>query len=148
VFFLPDPEVAAAEWRRVLTGGGTVAVSSWGREDPRWAWEDDLLDGVEVERRAMVRPFDDEPSLVELLTGAGFADVAVTEEVYEVHLADADEWWAWKWSFSFRGILEQLPEARLDAMRAEAADHLDALRTPEGLPLELVALVATGRRPA
>ena len=49
-----------------------------------------------------------------MLRGAGFDDVIVRTEQHEVHLADADEWWAWKWSYSLRGILEQLPEPRLE----------------------------------
>ena len=43
----------------VLAPGGTVALSTWGAEDPRWAWEDELLADVAVERRARtatVRP--------------------------------------------------------------------------------------------
>ncbi len=43
LFFLPDPARAAAEFRRVLRRGGVVAVSTWGREDERWSFEDDLL---------------------------------------------------------------------------------------------------------
>jgi ubiquinone/menaquinone biosynthesis C-methylase UbiE len=148
VFFLPEPERAAAELHRVLRPGGVVALSTWGREDARWAWEDDLLAGVEVERRAIVRPFDDPGSLTELLDGAGFEAIEVAEETVDVRLADADEWWAWKWSYSLRGVLEQLPADQLDAMRRDAAAHLDAMREPEGLPLRLTALVVTASRPA
>ena len=95
-------------------------MSTWGAEDERWAWEDDLLADVVVERRAVQRPFDRPDDLDALLRGAGFDDVVVHTEQHEVHLADADEWWAWKWSYSLRGMLEQLPQPRLERLRAEA----------------------------
>lgn len=145
VFFLPDPESAMVGFRRVLAPGGTVAVSTWGAEDDRWIWEDELLADVDVERHAVQRPFDQPTDLEALLHGAGFEDVRVQAIHHDVRLADADEWWAWKWSYSLRGILEQLPAERLDRLRTEASHHLAAMQTARGLPLRLEALVATGR---
>jgi SAM-dependent methyltransferase len=145
IFFLPDPERATAGFRRALAAGGTLGVSTWGAEDERWSWEDDLLADVVVEHRAMKRPFDRPDDLDELFRHAGFDDVVVNVEHHEVCLADADEWWAWKWSYSLRGILEQLEPGRRDRLRHEAAAHLEAIRTDDGLPLRLEALVAIAR---
>ena len=61
-------------------------------------------------------------------------------------LSDADEWWAWKWSYSLRGLLEQLPEERLGRLRREAEPYLEELQTPQGLPLRLTALVTTASK--
>jgi ubiquinone/menaquinone biosynthesis C-methylase UbiE len=146
VFFFPDPERAVAGFGRALATGGVVALSTWGAEDERWAWEDELLADVDVARRAVTRPFDDVASLEQLLGGAGFADVEVRTEQHEVRLADADEWWAWKWSYSLRGVLEQLPPERLQRLRDEAVVRLDDLDDGHGMPLRLEALVALGRR--
>ena len=146
IFFLPDPGHALAGFRRSLAAGGTVGLSTWGAEDERWAWEDDLLADVVVERRAVSRPFDRPADLDELLRGAGFDDVVIGIEHHEVWLADADEWWAWKWSYSLRGILEQLPPERLDRLRREAAERIAAMRVEGGLPLRLEALIARGSR--
>jgi ubiquinone/menaquinone biosynthesis C-methylase UbiE len=148
IFFLPDPEHAMAGFRRALAPGGSVGLSTWGKEDARWSWEDDLLADVDVERRALQRPFDRPDDLEALLRGAGFDDVIVRTEQHEVRLADADEWWAWKWSYSLRGILEQLPRSRLERLRAEASERIAAMRADGGLPLRLEALVAVGRVPA
>jgi ubiquinone/menaquinone biosynthesis C-methylase UbiE len=146
VFFLPDPERAAAELRRVLVPTGTVAVSTWGADDPRWAWEDELLADVAVERRAVRRPFDQPAALEALLRGAGFDDVHVEPSHLEVRFGDADEWWAWKWSYSFRGILEQLPDERVARLRRDARQRLDEMARGDGLLLRLEALFAVGRR--
>jgi ubiquinone/menaquinone biosynthesis C-methylase UbiE len=142
LFFLPHPEVAVAGFHRALAPGGVVALSTWGDEDPRWAWEEDLFAELHVERRALVRPFDRADDVSDLLAAAGFADVAVHAEHHEVVLADAEEWWAWKWSYSLRGLLEQLAPETVDQLRLEALPHLEAMRTAAGLPLRLTALVA------
>jgi ubiquinone/menaquinone biosynthesis C-methylase UbiE len=146
IFFLPHPELAMAEFHRVLAPGGVVGVSTWGAEDERWAWEDELLADVEVERRAVRRPFDQHADLGTLLHSSGFADATVRTEHHEVRLADADEWWAWKWSYSLRGVLEQLTDARLDRLRREASEHIAQVSGPGGLALRLEALIAIGHR--
>ena len=145
IFFLPEPERATARFHRALAPGGTVALSTWGAEDTRWAWEDDLLADVVVRRRALRRPFDRRDDLVELL-GIDFEDVVVLTESHDTQLADADEWWAWKWSYSLRGVLEQLPAARLDRLRRDAYERIEAMRVDGGIPLRLEAHFALGRR--
>ena len=144
VFFLPDPERAMAGFRRVLVPGGTVALSSWGADDPNWAWEAALLADIEVEQRPVRRPFDQADELDALLRNAGFDDVHVEASHHETRFADAEEWWAWKWSYSFRGVLEQLPAERVERLRAEASHSLESMASDQGLVLRLEALFASG----
>ena len=147
LFFLPRPAVAVTGFRRALRPGGRLAVSTWGEEDPRWAWEDELLAHLDVERRAIVAPFDDAASLRGLLEEAGFIDVDVHPERHDVVLADADEWWAWKWSYSLRGVLEQLPSELVEQVRVDAQPHLDRMQASGGLVITLTALLATAHAP-
>jgi ubiquinone/menaquinone biosynthesis C-methylase UbiE len=147
LFFLPDAERAVAEIRRVLVPGGVVGVSTWGQKDRRWAWENDVFADIDVPRRAIVQPFDTIELVEELLAGSGFEDVAVHTEDCEVHIADEAEWWAWKWSYSLRGVIEQLSEDRLERLRREVNTRFEAMPAAEGHPLRLSALVATGRLP-
>ena len=148
VFFLPQPGKAAAEVARVLKPGGTFGISTWGEGDPRWEWEDDLIGGLDVDRRSIAQPFDTSESLQELLAGAGLEDVEVSTDELDVVLADEDEWWAWKWSYSLRGLLEQLDGEALDRFRRTAVVRMAQQKTEEGYPIRLTALLAYGTAPA
>ncbi len=83
--------------------------------------------------------------MTELLDTAAFTDLRVHQEDTEIHFASKQEWWDWRWSFSGRGLLEQLaPEARV-AYRDACFREMDPLQTVGGYPLRLQALIVTGR---
>lgn len=147
LFFLPDPARAAAEFQRVLRRGGVVAVSTWGKEDERWSFEDDLLATAGSPRlRALQQPLDRAEDVTELLGTAAFTDLRVHQEETEIHFASKQQWWDWHWSFSVRGLLEQLAPEALVAYRDACFREMDALQTAVGYPLRLRALITTGRR--
>ena len=147
MFFFPDPEAAVAEMFRVVRPGGVVAVSTWGPDDERWSWEDDLLGSLKADRRAVVRPFDDPRDLAALLGGAGFVDLVERAERREVFFADDAAWWEWKWSYSLRGVLEQQDPATLDSLRRHAAACLRPYQEAGGIPCRLTANLVRARRP-
>jgi SAM-dependent methyltransferase len=146
LFFLPDPARAVAEFRRVLRPGGVLAVSTWGDDDERWSFEDGLLPAAESPRaRALQQPFNRPEEVTELLAAAGFTDVEVQQAETEIYFASKQQWWEWHWSYSVRGLLEQLEPDTLDDYRDACFAEMDGLQTAAGYPLRLHALIATGR---
>jgi SAM-dependent methyltransferase len=146
LFFLPDPARATGEFRRVLRPGGTVAVSTWGAEDERWSFADDLLASAgSPGRRALQQPFDRADDVVALLRTAGFTDLQVHQEETEIHFASRHQWWDWHWSFSVRGLLEQLDPGAVAGYRDACFGEMDSLERDGAYPLELKALMVTGR---
>jgi SAM-dependent methyltransferase len=146
LFFLPDPSAAAAEFRRVLRPGGIVAVSTWGEEDARWGFEDDHFPvAASPSHRALQQPFDRTEAVTDLLDAAGFTHLEAHHEDTEIRFATKQEWWDWHWSFSVRGLLEQLTPEALNAYRDSCFREMDALETMDGYPLRLTALLITGR---
>ena len=56
----------------------------------------------------------------------------------EIHFASKQQWWDWHWSFSVRGLLEQLEPEAVDAYRDGCFREMDALETDGGYPLRLI----------
>ena len=67
-------------------------------------------------------------------------------EETEIRFASKQEWWDWHWSFSVRGLLEQMAPEALVAYRDACFREMDALQTAGGYPLRLEALIVTGRK--
>jgi O-methyltransferase / aklanonic acid methyltransferase len=143
LFFLPRPERAAAEFARVVRPGGRVIVSTWGQPDPRWAFGDDLLASLPVARRAVRRPLEDPEEVRDLLAGAGLTDVTSRREDHEIRFTSVEEWWSWQWSFSLRGMLEQLDGPAVEALREASQRAVPASLRAEGLPMRLCAWFTT-----
>lgn len=143
--FFVDPVAVLSEFARVVKPGGAVVVSEWGREDESWAWESDLIGGLGVQ--GVTTGSFDEQDMEAVLVRAGWDDIRVEEESLDVHLADENEWWTWKWSYSFRHVLEQLEEEDLERFKEEAFSRLRQMGDGNGLDLTLYAIVATARNP-
>ena len=147
VFFFPHPQRAAAEMARVVVPGGVVGLSSWAEDDERWAWDDELIARMVVSRRAISQPFDQAGDLERLLDDAGLDDIRTQPAQHEILFATEEQWWEWKWSFSIRGVLEQVDDASRDTYRAAAFEAMQPIRTLAGFPMRLAATFAFGRKP-
>lgn len=140
---------------RVLKPGGTVAVSTWGRDDDRWAWIKDLHKRFSPFPQPTPPPADQPASLttrtaegmITRLSRAGFTDVRVIEAGYEVFYTDSDEWAAGSGSIPTRALFQFVTPAERDQIFRIAAEHLTVMQTADGIPQHLNALLTRARKP-
>jgi O-methyltransferase/aklanonic acid methyltransferase len=144
--FFPRLERTLAEVLRVLRPGGRLAVSTWGEEDPRWAWYDALLDAHQPPVPVRAQALDRSEALLTVLQAAGFSEAQTITTGFD-WVCDEAEWWATQWAISGRARLEQMPPEVWARFRAEVDRRLRAMRGPQGLHCRLQAHLARAARP-
>ncbi len=149
--FVTDPARAAAEIRRVVRPGGTVAACVWdfaeGMELLRLFWDAALAVDPGAPDEARTLRFGAEGEIAEWLTVAGFEQVEETTLAVSSTYEDFDELWS--------GFLAGIGPAGSfcvglpDAVRSELRSELfDRLGSPSGgFTLGAMARSARGRQP-
>jgi SAM-dependent methyltransferase len=156
LMFATDPALAAREIRRVLRPGGRVALAVWGPRAHN-PWLGVVFDAVSAQLGRPVPPpgipgpfsLADPGRLAGLLSGAGLADVAVSELPVPLRAASFEEWWGRTSALAgpLATVLASLPEPAAQALEARVRAATRAYRTPTGLEFPGVSLIAVARRP-
>jgi SAM-dependent methyltransferase len=138
LFFLPDPVAALRSWHDHLVDGGRVGTSTFGPYNEEWQQVDAVLTAY---RPAAVRdpratdttsPFASDAGVEGLFTSAGITGVVTHTSTVEVRFRDEDHWYEWSWSVGQRGMWQQVPEDRLQAVKDEAYGKLQGCRDGAG----------------
>lgn len=138
LFFLPDPRAALAAWRDLLADGGRVGVSTFGAHSDTWHAVDGVfapyLPAAIPDPRNMTAdtPFGSDAGMEQLLADAGFTEVRTVSWTTSLRFDDADHWHRWSWSVGQRRMWLLVPEGERPAVRAQAAEHLEATRDAHG----------------
>jgi ubiquinone/menaquinone biosynthesis C-methylase UbiE len=127
IFFLPNPGAALRSWRALLRPGGSLALSTFVRRDPRWAWTVELLPPVSRPTTADDAFDDSREGLEAQLVCAGYVNVRFAERTHQLLFSDADEWWAWLWSHGHRRVLSRLADGDRESYRAAAYERIAAM---------------------
>lgn len=138
LFFLPDPAAALVAWRRLLADGGRVGVATFGTHSETWHAVDGVFapylpTGLPDPRNMTAdTPLGSDAGMEQLLAGAGFTDVRTISWTTSLRFDDADHWHRWSWSVGQRRMWLLVPEDERPAVRARAAEHLEATRDASG----------------
>ncbi len=130
--FFPHFEQTLSEFQRVLKPKGQVAVTTWGEEDSRWSWYDDLRTAYQAVVKLGSQSLDKRDDLFARFSRAGFANIQITTKELDMIYEDEDDWWTMQWSISGRAGLERLEPRRLEQFKAEVFERLQALRQADG----------------
>ncbi|MFV1996688.1 MAG: class I SAM-dependent methyltransferase [Acidiferrobacterales bacterium] len=155
LFFLPDMLTGLREWVRVIKPGGTLMFTSFGQNafQPMTRLLLDRLEyyGVETPKDRTKMGWYKLATAEQGKDLMHQADLTKTEVVSEqlgFHLRSAMEWWEVVWNAGFRGMVDQVPEAKLDQFRKEHLAEVEQLRDEEGIWLDAEVLFFKATKPA
>ncbi|MEE8387431.1 MAG: class I SAM-dependent methyltransferase [Acidiferrobacterales bacterium] len=155
LFFLADMLAALKEWVRVIKPGGSIMFTSFGPNafQPMTRLMLDRLEdyGVEVpkDRTKMgwYKLATPEQGTA-LMQQTGLTDINVVSKQLGFHLSSATEWWEAVWNAGFRGLVDQVPEDKIDQFRKEHLDEVDKLKAKDGIWLDAEVLFFKATKPA
>ena len=150
IFFVEDMDTQLAHIAAAVKPGGTVAIS--GFQENFFHPLVDMMYGV-LERYGIQKPpqtwrrIATEEGCRELFKKAGISKVRVEKKNVGYHLDSAEEWWDVIWNAGFRRLVNQLSPRDRDAFKGEHLQEVDALRTTDGIWLDVGVLYAIGTKP-
>jgi ubiquinone/menaquinone biosynthesis C-methylase UbiE len=145
--FLPNLTEALLGFKRVLKPGGHVAVTTWGDEDNRWSWFDELRNSYRAVLKLGSQSLDKPEEIKRWFSQAGFVDIKIITKDLDMIYADEGEWWNMQSSISGRAGLEKLDAAALEKFKAETFARMQAHREADGFHDRLQAHCTIARRP-
>ncbi len=74
--------------------------------------------------------------------------INITQEETIMYFVDENDWWAWEWSQGSRFWLEGMSAEGLAKFKAVAFEKLNAMKSPNGIPILIGALLAIANAPA
>ena len=145
--FFPHLERALSEFRRVLKPGGRIAVTTWGGDDERWDWFEDLRTVYGAAISLGSQSLDKPEEIQDWFSKAGFGDIQISTKEIDMVYLDEEEWWNVVWSISGRAGLEKLSPDNLERLKTEAFEKVQPQKQADGFHhrLEAFCTVATNQ---
>jgi SAM-dependent methyltransferase len=150
IFFVKDMDAQLSHIAAAVRSRGQVAISGF-QENYFHPLKDLMVKrlavyGVEQPPQTWKR-IATEAGCKELFSKAGLTDVRVEQRNVGYFLADAEEWWDVVWNAGFRRMISPLPPKDQERFKKEHLQEAAALRTKDGIWLDVGVLFAIGAKP-
>jgi ubiquinone/menaquinone biosynthesis C-methylase UbiE len=147
VQFFPHLAEALLEFHRVLKPNGHVVITTWGDDDSRWSWWDELRNKYGAMVKLGSQSLDTPEKIKPWFINAGFMDIKIISKEMDMIHADESEWWNMQWSISGRAGLEKLDATTLEKFKAETSARMQAHREADGFHDRLQAYCTVAKKP-
>lgn len=150
IFFLDDMATQLSRITETVKPGGKVAISGF-QESYFHPLRDLMFQrltafGVQQPPQTWKR-IANEAGCQELFAQARLTDIRVEKRNMGYYLDNAEEWWYVIWNAGFRRLVGQLPDAARAQFRREHLHEVEALRTRDGIWLDVGVLFTIGTNP-
>ena len=147
IFFVEDMETILARIAAKVRPGGIVAICNF-QKDYFFPLRKLLMDrltahGIPLPPQTWER-IATETGCRTLFESAGLRNIRTEACNMGYLLADENEWWNVVWNAGFRRMVSQLPPADLPRFREDHLREVAALKTKDGLWLDIGVLFTTG----
>ncbi|MCP4357523.1 MAG: class I SAM-dependent methyltransferase [Chloroflexi bacterium] len=147
IFFFPS---AVNQFYRALKPGGQIGLTILAKGFLDWFWElfrtyASLSDNDKNDKQDDLA-VDTPAGLKALLSGAGFENVAVIEEVTDFIYANEEEWWSTLWTLGVRDQMEKMKPATLENFKTDISQKLQPFKQSDGIHLLFRCLFASGSK--
>ena len=149
IFFVEDMDAELAHIAAKVRPGGTVAICNF-QKDYFFPLRELLIKrlascNVPLPPQTWER-IATETGCRELFAKAGLRNIRVESQNMGYFLADETEWWNVIWNAGFRRMVSQLAPADLERFRKKHLQEVAALKTQEGLWLDIGVLYTFGTK--
>ncbi|MBI5869956.1 MAG: methyltransferase domain-containing protein [Actinobacteria bacterium] len=150
IFFVEDMAGQLAHMASKVRAGGKVAISGFQENlfQPLTGMFNQRLKryGVEPPEPGWKRIASEE-GCRHLFGSAGIEDVWIEMDNVGYFLDSTDEWWDIIWNAGFRRLVDQMTDEDRERFRTEHLQEVGALRTADGIKLEVGVIYAVGMKP-
>jgi len=150
IFFVDDMDAQLSHIVDAVRPGGQVAITGF-QEDYFHPLVDLMFDrlvdyGIQKQSQDWKR-IATEAGCRGLFGQAGLQNIQVEQKNVGYYLDSADEWWDVIWNAGFRRLVNQLSAEDQEQFRREHLQEVDALRTKDGIWLDVGVLFTIGIKP-
>lgn len=149
IFFVDDMDTQLAHMAKMVKPGGTIAICNF-QEDYFYPLRDLLikkLKNYNIQQPSQVwTRIANDAGCKELFKKAEIHNIHVEQKNMGYFLSSEREWWDVIWNAGFRSLVSQLSPSDLERFRQEHMQEVAALKTKDGIWLDIGVLYTTGTK--